>query len=44
MFRAPSLPIIRYSLLYIRTGKFHAGFDDRIREESGWNPDSAWIQ
>jgi len=37
MFRASSLPIIRSFPLYIRRGKFHAGFDDRFQAESGWN-------
>jgi hypothetical protein len=37
LFRASSLPIIRSFLLYIGTGKFHAGFDDRFQAGSGWS-------
>jgi hypothetical protein len=30
MFPATSAPIIRSFLLYVRTGEFHAGFDDPL--------------
>jgi hypothetical protein len=36
MFQASSLPIIRSFPLYIGTGKFHAGFDNRFQAESVW--------